>query len=235
VYESRHDRRALARDAGLGRISVVSLLSGVAAAVGAFAVLIGLASAATSAVNFDTDLMSYEWPNVDPPDAAIFSLALFLAWLLGGYTASRMARRAGASHGLYTWALGAVLLVVAVAAVNELGRSGAVVTGFRALGIPTAVDDWRGVSGVVGIAWALTALAGSAFGGALGERWHTRLMERAADPGVGPDAEARVAAGERLVGDTGMVDVRERLGALVPPPASAAETFDDEREWVPSV
>ena len=45
--------------------------------------------------------------------AAILSAAMFLAWLLGGYVAGRMARRAGLSHGFYTWALGAVLLAVA--------------------------------------------------------------------------------------------------------------------------
>ena len=70
VSESRRDRRALARDAGLGRVSVVSLLGGVAAAVAAFTVLIGAAAAATSAANFDTDLMSQEWRNLDASDAA---------------------------------------------------------------------------------------------------------------------------------------------------------------------
>ena len=79
VSESRRDRRALARDAGLGRVSVVSLLGGVAAAVAAFTVLIGAAAAATSAANFDTDLMSQEWRKLDASDAAILSAALFLA------------------------------------------------------------------------------------------------------------------------------------------------------------
>ena len=238
VSESRHDRRALARDAGLGRVSVVSLLGGVAAAFTAFAVLIGTAAAATAAVNFDTDLMSQEWRNVDPPDAAILSVALFLAWLLGGYVAGRMARRAGVSHGFYTWAFGAVLVVGAAAGLNQMGRSGAVVTSFHGLGIPIDIDEWRDLSGLVGLAWALTALAGAAVGGALGERWHTKLLERAADPGVGPAAAARVAAGERLLGDTGMVDVHERLGGVDAAPEAAATadgTLDDEREPVPSV
>src|SRR5688500_1106047 len=79
--ETRHDRRDLAREAGLGRISVVSLLGGVAAAITAFALLTGLAAAVSSAVDFDTDLMSQEWRNIDPPDAAIMSIALFGACL----------------------------------------------------------------------------------------------------------------------------------------------------------
>ena len=238
VSESRLDRRTLARDAGLGRVSVVSLLGGVSAAVTAFAVLIGAAAAASAAVNFDTDLMSQEWRNLDAPDAAILSVALFLAWLLGGYVAARMARRAGASHGVYTWAFGAVLLVGAAAGLNEMGSTSAVVTSFHALGIPTDIDEWRDLPGLVGLAWALTALAGAGAGGALGERWHTKLIERAADPAVGPAAPARVAAGDRLRGDTGMVDVVERLGPSGSAPEAAApseETVDSERETMPSV
>jgi hypothetical protein len=196
---------------------VVSLLGGLAAAVTAFAVLMGGAAAATGAADFDTDLMSQEWPNLDPPDAAILSAALFLAWLLGGYVAGRMARRAGLSHGFYTWALGAVLFVGAVAGLDEMSRSDALPTAFRTLGIPTDFDDWRDLPALVGAAWALTALAAAAVGGVLGERWHTKLLERAADPTVGVGATARVAAGDRLRGDSGMVDVGERLGTVRDP------------------
>ena len=212
VSESRRDRRALAQDAGLGRVSVVSLLGGVAAAFGAFAVLIGAAAAATGAANFDTDLMSQEWRNLDAPDAAIFSAALFLACLLGGYVAGRMARRAGLSHGFYTWALGAVVLVGAVAGLDQMTQTDALPTALRTLGVPTAFDEWRDLPALVGLAWALTALAGTCLGGAWGERWHTRLVERAADPPVGRGAPERAAAGARLKGDSGMVDVGERLG-----------------------
>jgi hypothetical protein len=230
VSESRRDRRALARDAGLGRVSVVSLLGGVAAAVTAFAVLIGAAAAATSAAGFDTDLMSQEWRNLDASDAAILSAALFLACLFGGYVAGRMARRAGASHGFYTFALGAVLLVGAVAGLDQMTRSDALPTAFRTLGIPTAFDEWRDLPALVGLAWALTALVAACLGGAWGERWHTRLVERAADPNVGRGAAARVAAGDRLRGDTGMVDLSERLGT---PPASEAEPVAGAPEQEP--
>ena len=216
VSESRRDRRALARDAGLGRVSVVSLLGGVAAAVAAFTVLLGAAAAATSAANFDTDLMSQEWRNLDASDAAILSAALFLACLFGGYVAGRMARRAGVSHGFYTFALGAVLLVGAVAGLDQMTRSDALPTAFRTLGIPSR--------------WALTALVAACLGGAWGERWHTRLVERAADPNVGRGAAARVAAGDRLRGDTGMVDLSERLGT---PLASEAEPVAGAPEQEP--
>lgn len=231
VSESGRDRRALARDAGLGRVSVVSLLGGVAAAFAAFAVLIGAASAASSAVDFDTDLMSQEWLNLDPPDAAILSAALFLASLLGGYVAGRMARRAGLSHGFYTWALGAVLLVGAVAGLDEMTQSDAVPTALRTLGVPTLFDEWRDLPAWAGLAWALTALAGAGLGGVLGERWHTKLVERAADPTIGQGAAARVAAGARLrKGDNGMVDVGERLGAPGQPVEDHGKSDGEQQE-----
>src|SRR4029079_1214803 len=88
-----------ARDAGLGRVSVVSLVGGVAASITASVVLIGTAAALTGAVHVGTALMCQEWRNLDAPDAAIMSLALFLGWMLGGYVAGRMARRSGATHG----------------------------------------------------------------------------------------------------------------------------------------
>ena len=231
MSESRRDRRALARDAGLGRISVVSLLGGVATTLTAFAVLMDAAAAASGAAGFDTNLMSGEWRSLDAPDAAILSAALFLAWLFGGYVAGRMARRAGLSHGFYTWALGAVLLVGAVAGLDQMSRGDALPTALHTLGVPIAFDEWRDLPALVGLAWALTALAGACLGGMWGERWHTRLVERAADPAVGRGASARVAAGNRLRGDSGMVDVGERLGT---PPRPAEEHGDTDGEQEPA-
>jgi hypothetical protein len=227
--ETRHDRRDLAREAGLGRLSVVSLLGGVVSAIAAFALLIGLAAAASSAVDFDTDLMSQEWRNIDAPDAAIFSIALFVACLFGGYVAGRMARRTGLSHGFYTFALGVVLLVGAVAGLDEMTRGDALIVGFNTLGIPTEFDAWRELSAPVSLAWALTALAGACIGGSLGERWHTQLLARAADPTIGPTAAARGDAGKRLQGQKGMVDVRERLGEPVAPMAEPAPDREPAR------
>lgn len=236
--ESRRDRRTMARDAGLGRVSVVSLVGGVASSITASVVLIGTAAALTGAVNFDTDLMRQEWRNLDAPDAAIMSLALFLGWMLGGYVAGRMARRSGATHGFYTWVLGAVLLVGAVAGVNEVGR-GALTRSFDALGIPTDFDHWRDLPALAGLSWALTALAGACVGGSLAERWHSRLVARAADPTIGPGAAKRAEAGPRLRRDRGMIDVDERLSGPVHDSPDAetrdAEAHADEREPAPSV
>jgi hypothetical protein len=133
MSESRRDRRALARDAGFGRVSVVSLLGGVASAVTASVVLIGAAAACAGLVNFDTDLMRQEWRFLDAPDAAIMSVALFVAWLFGGYVAGRMARRAGGSHGLGAWVLGGLLLLGAFALLDQVSRGDALTRSFDAL------------------------------------------------------------------------------------------------------
>jgi hypothetical protein len=228
----------MARDAGLGRISVVSLLGGVAAGLSASVVLIGAAAAATGAVNFDTDLMRQEWRNLDAPDAAIMSVALFIGWLFGGYVAGRMARRAGASHGFYTWALGAILLFGAAAALNEVSRGSALSRGFGALGIPTHLRHWRALPTLAGAAWVLCAFVGACVGGGLGERWHTRLVARAADPTIGPDAapprDDTAPRGHRRRGRD-MIDVSERLGPPGSPDDTSAGAGDDEREHATTV
>jgi hypothetical protein len=239
VSESRRDRRRMAREAGLGRVSVVSLFGGVAAGVTACALLIGAAAVATGAVNFDTDLMRQEWRNLDAPDAAIMSVALFIGWLFGGYVAGRMARRAGVSNGFYTWVLGAVLLVGAVAALNDVTRGSAVGRSFAALGIPTDLDHWRELPALAGVSWAFAALVGACFGGGLGERWHTRLVARAADPTIGPSAVPPADTTERPAHrhrDRDMIDVSERLGSQAESDARPAqESGSDEREHAPSV
>ena len=86
-------------------------------------------------------------------------------------------------------------------------------TALRTLGVPTVFDEWRDLPALVGLAWALTALGGTCLGGAWGERWHTRLRRARRRPHrrSGEPAE-RAAAGARLKGDSGMVDVGERLG-----------------------
>jgi hypothetical protein len=53
VYESPRDRTALAREAGLGGLSLPSVLAGVLVAYGAFAALVG---AVTAAIGLNTDL-----------------------------------------------------------------------------------------------------------------------------------------------------------------------------------
>jgi hypothetical protein len=145
-----------------------------------------------------------------------------------------MARRAGVIHGFYAWVLGAVLLFGAVAILDDVARDAAVVGSFDLLGIPTDFDHWRDLPTVVGLAWGAVMLAGACVGGGLGERWHTRLVARAADPAVGPNASPPAASAKRERrfrrerSDRGMVDVGDRIGG--PVDESSASVEDRERE-----
>ena len=60
-YESPRDRAALAREAGLGRLSLPSVLAGVLVAYGAFAVLAALVGAVAAAIGLTTDLAGNDW------------------------------------------------------------------------------------------------------------------------------------------------------------------------------
>jgi len=113
----------------------------------------------------------------------------------------------------------ALLVVAAPAATAQAAGAADPTTG------PTVIPSMHN-----DVSRPLTALVGACLGGGWGERWHTRLVERAADPNVGRGASARVAAGDRLRGDSGMVDVGERLGTL---PAPAEEHVDAAAEQEP--
>src|SRR5205085_11809953 len=67
----------------------------------------------------------------------------------------------------------------------------------RDLGLPTAWAEWRTAATVAGIGSVAAMLLGAMLGAPLGERWHGKLLRRAADPGIGPAAEARAAAAVR--------------------------------------
>jgi Flp pilus assembly protein TadB len=54
--ESPRDRKRLARQVGLGRLSFISALAGVLVAYGAFALLAALVGAVTVALGLDTEL-----------------------------------------------------------------------------------------------------------------------------------------------------------------------------------
>jgi hypothetical protein len=85
------------------------------------------------------------------------------------------------------------IAIAAAALVEASGATGDVVRSLRSLGVPTSGQQWRQIGTVAGIASLAGMLLGSVLGGILGERWHTKLMARALDPGVGPEATLREA------------------------------------------
>src|ERR671911_2787827 len=100
AYESPRDRKRLARQAGLGRLSFNSVLAGVLVAYGAFAVLAALVGAVAVAIGVDAELASNDWTTFGMGSAVTATVVAFVAYLFGGYVAGRMARRAGLVNGL---------------------------------------------------------------------------------------------------------------------------------------
>jgi hypothetical protein len=178
--ESRSDRRALANEAGMGRISIGSVIAGTLVAYGAFAVLAAIAGVIIRAVGIDTNLSVDDWRRLGTGGGIAVAVVLFCSYLYGGYVAGRMARRSGAWNGLLVFFLGVLAAVGIGAVVNQFTNTAEITRNLRSLGIPTRASEWRDVGTVAGIASLVAMFLGSIIGGVLGERWHTKLTRRAA-------------------------------------------------------
>jgi uncharacterized membrane protein len=187
--ETGRDRAALTREAGIGKLSFISVLAGVLVAYGAFAVLAALAAAAAAAIGLNTDLSANNWAELGVGSAIVAAVVLLLAYLFGGYVAGRMARRAGLLHGVGVFILALVIVaLIAVIAATQTDVS-AIRGNLRSLGIPTTGAEWGNVGTLAGIGSLVAMLVGALLGGMLGERWHTKLTRRAASSKYGPGGE----------------------------------------------
>lgn len=190
--------KEIARDAGFGSLSVLSVLAGVVCAYGTFAVVAAVAGAVTDALGITADFRTDDWTSNATGAAAVTAVVLFVAYLFGGYVAGRMARRAAVLHGLAVFVTSLVLGAIAGGLVTALADNADIEQNLRSIGIPTTTDQVNEVA----IAGALVSLAaillGSLLGSWLGERWHSKLARRAVDPAYGPQADAwdRAAAAE---------------------------------------
>ena len=186
MVETRGDRLAMTRDAGISRLSLVSVLAGVMVAYGTFVVLLGIVAAALHAAGVDTDYSANDWRRLGTGAGLVIAAVLLVSYLFGGYVAGRMARRAGVTHGVLVFLLGVAVAVGVGALVNALTDSSTLIANLRDLGIPTSRSEWAHIGTIAGIASLAGMLVGSLLGGAAGERWHSRLVARALDPGYGP-------------------------------------------------
>jgi|GEM_PF-1890168 len=192
LLESGRDRRALAADAGFGSLSIGSVLAGVLVAYGAFAILVGIAAAVVDALNIDTDITT-DYERLGILGGLIVAGILLLSYLFGGYVAGRMARRAGLFNGFLVAILG-LAVAAGVAAIVRSTDAATINSNLRSLGVPTTADEYGQAFTVAGIASLAAILLGSLVGGALGERWHGKLLARAVNPTIGTEAEARKRA-----------------------------------------
>jgi hypothetical protein len=177
----------------MGSVSVASVFAGTLVAFGATVLLLGLAAAVASGFDLDAHLADNQWREAGAVGGAVVAVAIFLAYLFGGYTAGRMARRQGVLHGALVafTSLVAIAVVVVVARLITKVDGESILRDLRSVGVPTTRSEWGDVATVAGFAALAATFIGSVAGGGWGERWHTRLLTRALDPAIGTEAAAR--------------------------------------------
>lgn len=201
AVETGKDRKVLARDAGMGQVSLISILAGTLVAFATFALLLAVAAGILAAVGVDTAaLTSNDWERLGIGGGIVAALVLFLSYFFGGYISGRMARRAGALNGGLVFLTAILIGLVIAVVVGSQADTEAVARDLRVLGVPTSGSEYGDIGTVAGIAAIVAMLLGAILGGLAGERWHGKLAARALSPDVGPEAQARhemTAASER--------------------------------------
>jgi hypothetical protein len=186
------DRLEMVREAGWNRVSGVSVVAGVLAAVGMFVLCIGVAAAVLQPIGITTESLSdNDWERLGLAVGLAAAIGLLGAFGLGGYVAGRMARRAGLRHGVLVFVVGLVVLSAAAGIAQFEGGLSAIRDRVESLGAPTGDSTWTGFATISGAVALAGMLLGSLLGAVRGERWHQRLVTRALDPDIGPDAELR--------------------------------------------
>lgn len=218
TVETARDRVGLAHDAGLPRISFMSVLAGAFVAYGAFALLASIFGGIASASGGDFEVPRGSWQTAGIVSAAVLGLTLLCSYLFGGYVAGRMARRSGTTHGLLVFFLGFLMAAVAGMFATAIAGTDAVRDSVRdtlgAVGAPASGDDLRTMGSIGGIVALGSMLLGSIVGGRLGDRWHGKLLTRALDPTVGPSADTD-RPDDVTTDDDREIDLRDRPEARV--------------------
>jgi hypothetical protein len=208
-YETPGDRASLVREAGLGKLSLPSVLAGVLVAYGAFAILAALAATAAAAIGLNNELDRNDWAALGTGSAIVLAAVLLLAYLFGGYVAGRMARRAGLLNGLAVFLMAVVLVAVVGAVAASQADAEAIRANLRSLGIPTTGTEWGNIGTLAGIASLAAMLVGALLGGILGERWHSKLTRRAVSGKYGPASTDHTTDPDRAVPDPRRRDRRD--------------------------
>src|SRR3712207_4293235 len=101
VVETRRDRMELAQRAGVGSLSIMSVIAGMFSAFGCFAVLAAVAGFILRGFGVDSpDDLSRDATEVGMATGVALVAVLLHSYLFGGYVAGRMARRGGILHGV---------------------------------------------------------------------------------------------------------------------------------------
>jgi hypothetical protein len=223
--ETRRDRIALARDAGMGRLSALSVLAGALVGLATLEALMAIAGAVGVGLNGGTNFAAMSDGEFKTIIGIILVVALFIAFMLGGYVSGRMSRRSGASHGLLGGVVGVILAAAAGAVIVGTGTDNGLARAAQHIGVAATWHQWR-YFGLIGIVVAAAAIIlGSLAGGIDGERWHGKLLARAVDPAYGPEAEERAEARKRITeAEVARLAAADHVGRLTGATKSAHAT-----------
>jgi hypothetical protein len=228
--ENHQDRQVLAREAGLGSLSWISVLAGTLAAYGLTAVLLAIIGGVAAAVNSGTNFNNVSWTDLKAGTGIIVGVILFVSYIFGGYVAGRMARRSGHLNGVAVFFVGVILALAVGLWVKLAGGGTGITTTLRNVGAPTTWHEWRDVGTVAGLAALAGMLIGSVVGGMAGEQWHTKLMARVLDPNLGPEAEQRALAQRAAAAEAAAAEQRAAAERAVAAERAAAEERAAQRQ-----
>lgn len=156
-----------------GGLSLWSAVSGVLVALGALVLLGALIGAALTATGLIEGNLTTDEVRRAGFGGVLALLAIqFVAYVLGGYTAGRMARGSGWLNGALVALGGTVIIAIVGGAFMAVAGPPSANT-FDALAIP--VENLGEAVTASGIALLLVMVAGACLGGRLGARWHTKL------------------------------------------------------------
>ncbi len=153
---------------GFGLV-MITIFGGVLAAWG------GVASGSTAMA----DLRTFTTDNADAlalTSGIVVLAIIFFGYLIGGYTASRIARFSGFKQGLATWLWGVVITIVLAVVVGVVGTQ----SGDSSSPNPfvPSMDDLQSssVAGLIGLgAVVVLSFGGAVLGGVLGQRYHRKV------------------------------------------------------------
>jgi hypothetical protein len=181
-----------------GGISAGAILTGVVVAFGAMFLLSALVGGILAATGVDASEINAGAGTKGIVASVAIVLALFLAYLWGGYTAGRMGRGAGLVNGFLVPVVALIVAAVVAAAVNAMGAAANLNLPFDESQLPIEGDNLADFGQWVGIASLIAMFVGGIVGGLVGQRWHTRLEGRVQQEREDEaDARRRGAALER--------------------------------------
>ena len=189
VSDARADVGVAEARSRFGGIDVPASLVGMLTALAFLVLFAGLVGAAIGTVGYQTGLDGNE-EELSIASLAGGVVALFLAYLLGGWTAARIARYDGVRNGLMTGVWTIALAAVASALAAWLGSEYDVL---RNVDLPQWFsEDALTIGAIASAAVAVVAmLVAGALGGAWGERFHRHAdaaIVSTRPGGVGPGA-----------------------------------------------